>query len=161
MKTSNRVHPYLFTDGKKIYKHKKSQLRSNPPIGLRPVLTNRHHLYPKDREEIEGINKEKFMLRLWEYKHSLGWNMLFQFAYEEDGRKFHHELIIDEIITLMIIEHPFMTSQVGSPAWKILFGNKKLHEARDILCRMLYFKFKKQWKHVVSEKVNLAVRKAA
>lgn len=162
MKTFNRVHPYLFTDGKKIFKHKKSQRHSNPPIGLKPVLTNRHHLYPKDREKIEGINKEKFLLRLWEHKHFLGWNKLFQFCYlDKHGCKKTYELTIDEIITHMIKEDPFMLKRVGTPAWKILFGEKKLYEAAELLCRMLYLKFNRQWRHKVCYKIHWEFRKAA
>lgn len=157
MKNRKLTHPFLFTDEINIFDSRKF-----PVIGLRPVVTNRHHLYPKNREHFEGINKNKFLLRIWEYKHFYGWNRLFQFCYvDKKGYKKSYELVIDEIITLMIINHPFITSQVGSPAWKILFGNKKLHEARDILCRMLYLKFKRQWRHTFCYRVNFVLKKVA
>lgn len=150
------LHPFLYTNQKEVF-HKKEV----PVLGLVPVRANRHHLYPKDREEIPGINKEKFLLKLWEYKHFNGWNYLFKFSYMENGEKKCTELIIDEIITLMIIKHPFITDQVGSKAWKILFKNKTLDQALDLLCRMLAWKFNHKWKEVFPIKIDLAVKKAA
>ncbi|MDQ5954962.1 MAG: hypothetical protein QG583_890, partial [Patescibacteria group bacterium] len=67
------MHPFLFMDELHIFDKRKV-----PVIGLNPVFTNRHHLYPKNREHFKGINKSKFLLRIWEHKHFLGWNKLFQ-----------------------------------------------------------------------------------
>lgn len=151
------MHPFLFMDELHIFDKRKV-----PVIGLNPVFTNRHHLYPKNREHFKGINKSKFLLRIWEHKHFLGWNKLFQFCYlDKNGHKKGFELIIDEIITHMIQEDPYMTSRVGTPAWKILFGKKKLHEAAELLCRMLSIKFQRQWRHKVCHKIHWEVRKAA
>ncbi|MDE2030954.1 MAG: hypothetical protein KGI58_01695 [Patescibacteria group bacterium] len=151
-------HPFLYTNGKDTY-----NIKHMPVIGLDRVKANRHHLYPKKCEDIPEINKEKFLLRLWEYKHFQGWNILFQFCYLENGIKKNSELTIDEIITLMIIKHPFITKKVGSKAWKILFKENNLNQACDILCRMLAWKFnhKHTWKKSFPSKIEFAVEKMA
>jgi hypothetical protein len=146
--------PFLFTDGKEIF-HKKKV----PVIGLTQVESNRHHLYPKDRGLIPGVNKEKFLLRMWEYKHFKGWNVLFQFSYKEEGQTKTSELTIDEIITLMSINHWFVEDKVGTNAWKILFGEKNLNEALDLLCRMLAIKFNYQWQKTFPKAINSIKRK--
>ncbi|HWA32307.1 MAG TPA: hypothetical protein VG694_02570 [Candidatus Paceibacterota bacterium] len=149
-KKGRYVHPYLFTDGRKILSKKNC-----PVVGLEPVRSTRHHLYPKDRGDIPAVNKEKFLLRLWGYKHFQGWNPLFQFCFVEDGAKHCSELTIDEIITLMAIKHPFIVNKVGSKPWKILFGEKELEDALDLLCRMLAWKFNYKWQKCFPKKITL------
>jgi len=156
IKRKKFFHPFLYTNGKELFSKKEI-----PVIGLVPVKANRHHLYPRDRGDIPGVNKEKFLLRLWEYKHFQGWNHLFQFCFIENGVKKCSELTIDEIITLMAIKHRFITHKVGSRPWVILFGKKDLDEALDLLCRMLAWKFNYQWQKVFPKKINIAIIKIA
>lgn len=152
------LHPFLWTNTSQSILY---NVKNTPVIGLYRVRANRHHLYPKSRIDFNGINKEKYLLRLWEYKHFRGWNPLFQFCYEENGTVVCSELVIDEIITLMIIKHPYITRQVGSKAWKILFGDKNLDQALDLLCRMLAIKFNRKWEKVYPNKIELVVLKDA
>lgn len=145
------LHPYLHTDGKEVFTHTISS-SGNP---LLPVRATRHHLYPRDRSDVKGVDRERFILRLWGYKHFNGWNHLFQFCFTERGIRTCHELTIDEIITLMIIRHPFITNKVGSKPWKILFKEKTLEDATDLLCRMLAWKFNYQWQEIFPKKITL------
>ncbi len=150
-------HPFLYTDSKKRVYNRKHY----PVIGLVRERANRHHLYPKDRVDIKGINKEKFLLRLWEHRHFKGWNPLFQFCYMENGKIKCSELTIDEIITLMVMRHSFIVNKVGTEPWKILFREKNLTEALDLLCRMLAFKFNNTWSFVFPKNIKAAIKQAA
>lgn len=159
MPKSNRkrhVHPYLYTNGREIF-----SIKHMPVIGLEPVRATRHHLYPRERCDLPGVNKEQFLLSLWGYRHFNGWNKLFQFSYMENGTKERSELTIDEIITLMAIRHPFITEKVGTAPWKVLFRNLDLDGALDLLCRMLAMKFNYQWQQTFPKQITCAVRKAA
>lgn len=144
------IHPFLYTNGKEVFSRKTS-----PAIGLEPVRTTFHHLYPKKRVDISKdneCNKKKFLLRIWEHKHFYGWNKLFQFFIKEENKCY--ELTIDEIITLMVVRHRIIEEKVGTRPWKILFGNKSVDEALDILCRMLAMKFNYQWQHSFPVKIK-------
>lgn len=143
-------HPFLYTDGRSIIVSAKEY----PVIGLNRVKSNRHHLYPKNRDDIPAKHKEPFLLRLWEYKHFQGWNQLFQFSYIENNKKHWSELTIDEIITLMAIHHPFITQKVGTQPWKILFKDKTLDDACDLLCRMLSRKFNYAPQRIFPKKIT-------
>jgi hypothetical protein len=134
-KKKTYAHPFLYTDRCKTFDKRKTTV-----AGLVEVRSNRHHLYPRSRTDI-GENCERFVLNLWQHKHFCGWNKLFQFSYEKGGIIKQSELTIDEIIELMINKDPFITRQIGSPAWKLVFKNKGLNGALDLLCRALSIKF--------------------
>lgn len=151
------IHPFLYSPGNGQLPSREAEFYTN----CKPVKANRHHLYPRNRTDVTGINKEKFILRLWEYKHFRGWNSLFQFCYYENNCKKCSELTIDEILTLMAIKHPFIANKVGSREWKILFKKKNLQQAFELLCRMLSWKFDYEWRRVFPVKINLVYKKAA
>lgn len=148
-------HPFLLTDGRKIF-HK----NSCPSIGLDKVCMTKHHLYPKDRKDIL-IAKENFILKIWCYKHFFGWNRLFQFCYKENNLKIHTELSIDEILTLMIERHRFITDKIGTDAWKIVFKDRNIEQAIDLLCRLISIKFNIEPKKVKNSKIEFAITKLA
>ena len=152
------MHPFLYRKGDRL-----AEIIGGPAPGFYPVRSSRHHLYPKDRKDVTGTSRERFILKLWEHKHFYGWNSLFQFNYCHGSKKRRFELTIDEIITLMATEHPFIVSRVGSRAWKVLFKDKNLSDACSLLCRMLSIKFNYRCKSDLHPKVVyvLSVRQAA
>ena len=152
------LHPFLFRNKKGEIVFSKTKVLTK---GLTQIKGNRHHLYPKQREDIPGINKEKFLLRIWDYKHFQGWNQLFQFCFKENGKNRCSELTIDEILTLMAVRHRFITEKVGTKPWKILFGEKNLDDAFNLLCRLLAIKFNYQWQKIFPKKITLVVKQAA
>lgn len=153
-------HPFLVVNSKyTIVKHKKHINSEIPNILYIPAKMSRHHLYPKDRSDQKGPYSN-ITIKIWCFKHFYGWNNLFQFFYEgENGEILPSELTIDEIITLMIERHPFIMNKIGSPPWKIVFKNKDIEEAIDLLCRTVSMKFNRPHLHVVHEKVDVAIPK--
>jgi hypothetical protein len=155
MQKSNRKrrtkHPFLVTDGRNFF-HK----NSNMAIGLDKVYITRHHLYPKDRKDLVEVAKENFILKIWSHKHFFGWNRLFQFCYKELGREIHTELTIDEIVTMMIEKHWFITKKVGTKAWKIVFKEKTIDEAIDLLCRLISRKYGKETLKAILINIKMA-----
>lgn len=151
-------HPFLLVNNKYHVIQRGSTTPEIESLLYLPVHLSRHHLYPKNRTGGEGPHSAT-TLKLWCYKHFFGWNNLFQFFYKENGQTIHSELTIDEIITCMIVEHPFITNKVGTPPWKALFGEKNLEEALDLLCRMLSMKLNRTFLHVVHVKIDIAIPK--
>jgi hypothetical protein len=152
-------HPFLIVNSTyTTVRHKKNTPPEVASILYTPVRMSRHHLYPKDRTSQQGPHSN-IVLKIWCYKHFYGWNSLFQFFYKEHGKTIHSEFTIDEIITLMIERHPFIVNKVGSPPWKVVFKNKGIEEAIDLLCRTLSMKFNRPPAHVLHEKVDIAIPK--
>lgn len=151
-------HPFLVVNNKYDVQKKKELKEEIAKILYTPVHLSRHHLYPKDRTGRQGPYSS-ITLRIWCYKHFFGWNSLFQFFYKENGHTVHTELTIDEIITAMIERHPFIMERVGTPPWKVVFKEKGIEDAIDLLCRMLSMKFNRSHLHVVHEKIHVAIPK--
>ena len=142
-------------DGKSFFSKKEI-----PNIGLDSVNMTRHHLYPKNRKDVD-IKKEKYILKLWAHRHFFGWNRLFHFDYIENRKMIHSELTIDEIIYCMVTRHSFIMDKIGSIPWKLIFGNKNIEDAIDLLCRMLSIKFRKEPIFILNSKIDLAIKIAA
>lgn len=149
------IHPFLFTDGKSVFRKDLSTDKS------RPVRISRHHLYPRAGENIKGVDKEKFILRMWHFKHCSGWNKLFQYNYTHKNSKKTSKLNIEEVLTLMQCWHPFILGKIGTPEWKIVFKERNLQEAFELLCRFLSMKFHIRWKHRFPTRIKLLISKAA
>lgn len=158
MRKRRMEHPFLVVDNKYNLRLKTTLDPQVASILYQPVHMSRHHLYPRDRTGRQGPDSN-ITLKIWCYKHFFGWNSLFQFFYKEHGRTFHSELTIDEIITCMIIRHPFIMSKVGTRAWKVVFKEKGIEQAIDLLCRMLSMKFNRAHKQIVHEKIHIAIPK--
>lgn len=160
MRKRHTEHPFLVVNNKyNVVKNKKYIDPQILNILYTPVKMSRHHLYPKNRTAGQGLYSN-ITLKIWCFKHFYGWNNLFQFFYQgENGEILPSELTIDEIITLMIERHPLITDKVGSAPWKIVFKNKGIEDAIDLLCRMVSIKFNRPHLHVVHEKINVAIPK--
>lgn len=156
LKKRKYVHPFLYFIGTEL-PSKDARLSVN----RKEVYANRHHLFPRSRKDIPKKEKEGFVLRLWEYKHASGWNQLFQFRYFENNQIKYFELTIDEIITLMAAKHPFIVEKVGTKPWKILFKDKTLKQASELLCRMLEWKLDRQWRKIFPKKIDFYYKKRA
>ncbi len=151
-------HPFLVVDSKYNTFCKKETSPQVASILYQKVHMSRHHLYPKDRTARKGPYSN-ITLKMWCYKHFFGWNSLFQFFYKENGKTIHTELTIDEIITCMIIHHPFIMDKVGTRPWKVLFKDKEVEEVIDLLCRMLSMKFNRELEYTVHQKIDVAIPK--
>ena len=158
MRKRHRKHPFLMVDSKYNTEHKEKIKPEIKGILYEPVKISRHHLYPKDRTGGQG-RYSNITLKIWCYKHFYGWNSLFQFFYKDNGKTIHSELTIDEIITLMILKHSFIVDKIGTKPWKVLFKEKNLEQATDLLCRMLSIKFNRHHEYIIHEKINVAIPK--
>ena len=161
-KNKRLKHPFLLTINGRDFFHKDSK----PSIGSDNVFMTEHHLYPKNRKDVllpEDVllPKNKFMLKIWCYKHFKGWNSLFQFFYLENNEKIHSELTIDEIITLMRDRHWFIIRNINTEAWKIVFKDNDIEQAIKLLCRFLRWKFNKEPTRVYNSKIESALIKTA